>query len=631
MSLKQILFFFFLISCFLCLAQSSQQKADTAFAHGKFSTAIELYQKILKKNNDPQNNKIVYYKLGSSFYSIHKYKEGKDWIEKAIEEGYTEPKVFLQYGEILAMLSDYKAARNAFTEYQKRSGDNTVNAKIASCDFALSGKKSLIPMEVKNIEELNSPYSEFGLAFVKDELIFSSSRINENDRQDNFTGQGFSDIYSTRLGGITNKWKEPVKLKGGVNTKFNDGTFAFNNKDNTGYFMQCNGASGKKENCSIFYSVYNEQDNTWSKSKIFDYSHPNSNIGHPAISSDGNTMYFVSDMPGSVGGKDIWMISRKNNIWGAPVNAGNVINTVGDEVFPSLSGDSLLFFSSDHHPGYGGLDIFYVQLKNNTIQGPVVNLLAPINSSADDFSIVLLKSVLEGYFCSNREGGKGQDDIYSFNRAPLILNAIGKIVDAETNKPVSNVTVYFKGDNGIIDSITTGSSGEFNFKNLKPDLKYAVTAVKQGFFSDSKNLSTVGVKENMEFSKKTGVDLDFGLLKISKKEILIPNISYDFNQSELKQESKIELDKLARILIETPKVVIEISSHTDEKGADDYNKTLSQKRAQNVVVYLGQKGVAKERMIAKGYGESQPLRKNAQSEADHALNRRTAFKVIKNN
>lgn len=630
MTTKFILFYLFIFSLLAGVSQSALNKADTAFAHGKFVTAIELYEKALKKSKDGQVNKAAFYKLGASYYYIHKYKDGRIWIEKALDEGYSEPKAFLQYGEILALQSDYKAAKNAFTEYQKRSGDNSVSAKIASCDFAMSGKKSLVPIEVKNLEELNSPFSEFGLALIKDEVIFASSRSGENDRQDNYTGQGFSDIYITRLGTITKKWKEPVKLKGGINTKFNDGSFAFDSKTNTGYFMQCNGASGNKENCSIFYSVYSEKDNTWSKSTLLNYSHPSASIGHPALSGDGNTMYFVSDMPGSVGGKDIWIIKKENNIWSQPVNAGKTVNTVGDEVFPSLAGDSLLFFSSNHHLGYGGLDIFYVKVKNNILSGAVTNMLAPVNSSADDFSIVLGKSILEGYFCSNREGGKGQDDIYSFNRAPLVLNAIGMIVDAETNKPVSNVIVYFKGDNGVIDSIVTGASGEFNFKNLKPDLKYAVTAVKQGFFSDSKSISTMGVKENMEFSKKTGVDLDFGLLKITKKEIVIPNISYDFNQSELKSESKTELDKLARILIETPRVIIEISSHTDEKGADEYNKNLSQKRAQNVVTYLEQKGVAKNRMMAKGYGESQPIRKNAVSEDDHALNRRTTFKVIKN-
>ncbi len=619
----------FLSFSYFAVAQTDMQKADTAFVHGEFSTAIERYQKLLKKNKDFQSLKEIYYKLGTSLYSINKYREAKDWTEKAIEEGYSDAKVFLQYGEILVLLSDYKAAKGAFQQYINRSGDNSINSKIVSCDFALSGKKSLVPIEIKNITELNSAYSEFGLALIKDKLIFASSRYNENDKFDNYTGQGFSDIYESGLGTLSNKWKEPTKLKGDINTKYNDGTFTYNSKSNIGYFMQCNGVSGNKENCSIFYSTYNEKDNSWCKSKQFDYSPLNSSVGHPAITSDGNTLFFVSDMPGSFGGKDIWMISKKDGVWGQPLNAGNIINTAGNEVFPFIAGDSLLFFSSNYHPGYGGLDIFYVKIKNNSITGPVTNMLAPINSSTDDFSIVLGKTILEGYFCSNREGGKGQDDIYSFNRAPLILNAIGIIVDAESNKPVSNVTVYFKGDNGIIDSITTGSSGEFNFKNLKPDLKYAVTAVKEGFFSDSKNISTIGVKENMEFSKKTGVDLDFGLLKISKKEIVIPNISYDFNQSELKAESKIELDKLARILVETPKVIIEISAHTDEKGGDEYNLSLSQKRAQNVVNYLSSKGVSETRMVAKGYGESQPLKKNAQTEENHALNRRTTFKVIK--
>ena len=180
-----------------------------------------------------------------------------------------------------------------------------------------------------------------------------------------------------------------------------------------------------------------------------------------------------------------------------------------------------------------------------------------------------------------------------------------------------------------MDEQITGTNGDFNYKDLKPNLIYVVSAAKEGYFSDSKDFTTLNVKENKEFSKKTGIDLDFKLLKITKKEILIPNINYDFNQWELKSEAKMELDKLGRILKETPSVMVEINSHTDEKGAEDYNMKLSIKRAQYVVNYLATKGVDKSRMVPKGYGASQPLTKNAQTEEDHQLNRRTTFKVIK--
>jgi peptidoglycan-associated lipoprotein len=623
----------FVYTCLLLFAldasaQSLLQKADTANARGEFHTAIELYQKALKKSA-AGSEKDVYFKIGTCYSAINNYKEAKAWMEKALESGYSDPKAFLSYGNALLLSAEYSLAKSAFSEYLRRTGDKSVEKKIASCELAMSGKKSDIPYEVKNMEDINSPYSEFGLAMVKEKLVFASSRIEEGSgRFDSYTGQGFSDVYEAAYDRGKTRWSRPAKVKGGINTKFNDGSFVFDQKTNTGYFMQCNGESGKKENCSIFYSVYNEKENSWSSSKIFDYSNSTYSIGHPAITSDANTLYFVSDMPGGLGGKDIWVIRRLNGAWGKPENIGAPVNTAANEMFPYVSGDTALFFSSDGHVGFGGLDIFYSRINGNALSAPV-NMLMPINSSADDFSIVLTgKSLLEGYFCSNRQGGKGEDDIYSFNRAPIVLNAVGAIVDAATNKPVAKVMVYFKGSDGTIDSTLTDSKGGFNFRDLKPGLQYVVTAVKEGFFSDSKDLSTKGVKESMEFSKKTGVDLDFGLLRISKKEILIPNIHYDFNQAELKPESRVELDKLARILKETPSVIVQISAHTDEKGSDDYNMKLSQRRAENVVNYLISKGADKNRMVAKGYGETQPLKKNAQTEEDHQLNRRTTLKVI---
>ncbi|MDQ3191820.1 MAG: OmpA family protein [Bacteroidota bacterium] len=612
-------------------AQSLLQKADTAFAHKEYFTAIELYQKVLKKEQFNDNTKTIYYKMGSSYSSINNYEEARIWIEKAMENGYAELQVYLLYGDMLLLSGQYEAAKSAYVHHLEKNWTKEVEHKIACCNFALSGKKSEIPYEVKNEEEINSLYSEYGLAIVKNKLVFSSSRIDEKGGKfDNYTGQGFSDIYETEFVVEKEKWNKPTKLKGGVNTKFNDGTFAFNEKSNTGYFMQCNGEKGKKENCNIFYSKLNEKNNSWSTAEQFDFSHENFSTGHPSVTTNGNTLYFVSDMQGGMGGKDIWVIKRKDNVWGEPINLGAPINTSGNEMFPHIVDDTLLLFSSDGHLGFGGLDIFYSKIKGDSYSTPE-NMLVPINSSGDDFGIILTQnSILNGYFCSNRKGGKGEDDIYSFKRAAIILNAIGVIVDSESNKGVSKVMVYFKGSDGSIDSTLTNSKGEFNFMDLKPGLEYIVTAVKDGFFNDSKDLSTEGVKESAEFSKATGIDLDFGLLKITKKEIIIPHIFYDFNKSELKLDSKKELDKLARILKETPEIFVQINSHTDEVGSEDYNMKLSIKRAQNVVDYLISKGVDKNRLAAKGYGESQPLKKKAQSEEDHQTNRRTTLKVIKN-
>lgn len=627
----RLFFCFYLVSMFFSTlhAQSVTHKADTAVSHKEYFTAIELYQKALKKEVADADKNEVYYKLGSCYAAINSYKEARIWLEKSIENGYSNPPAFLLYGDILITSCEYEAAKSAYSTYIKKTGDKLVKRKIASCDFALSGKKSDISYDIKNELEINSDFSDFGLTMVKQKLIFSSSRVEEKGSNfDNFTGQGFSDVYETTLDTKKGKWTKPVKLKGGINTKYNEGAFVYDKKSNTGYYMKCNGEKSAKENCNIFCSVWNEKENVWAESKAFDFSDEIFSTGQPALSSDGNTLYFVSNMAGGLGGKDLWVIKRKAGVWGLPKNLGAPVNTPYNEMFPYVLNDTL-YFSSDGNIGFGGLDIFSSQIKGSSYGKPQ-NLLAPINSCADDFGIIFTgNSIFEGYFCSNRPGGKGEDDIYSFKKAPLILSAKGSIVDSKTGKPVNKVTVYLKGSDGSVDSTTTGSDGEFSFQDLQPGLNYAVTAVKEGFFSDSKDLTTVGIKTSTEFSRTTGTDLDFKFQKITYAEITIPNIYYDSNKAELKAESKKELNKMTRILKETPAIKVQVNSHTDEIGSDDYNMKLSEKRAQNVVDYFIENGIDKNRLSVMGFGESSPIKKNAQTENEHQTNRRTTFKVIK--
>ncbi len=611
-------------------AQSLSQKADTAVFHKEYFTAIELYQKVLKKEVSAGAENPVYYKIASCYAAINNYKDARIWIEKAVENGYSASPALLLYGDILVASCEYGAAKSAYAKYMEQSGDKTIKRKIACCDFALSGKKSEIAFDIKNEAEINSDFSDFGLTMVKKKLIFSSSRVEEKGSKfDNFTGQGFSDIYETTLDPVKGKWTKPVKLKGGINTKYNEGAFVYDKKNNIGYYMKCNGEKNKKENCNIFSSVWNEKENVWAESKPFDFSDEIFSTGHPALSSDGNTLYFVSNMTGGMGGKDIWVIKRKEGVWGQPKNLGAPVNTAGNEMFPYVAGDSMLYFSSDGLIGFGGLDIFYSKIKSNGYGKPE-NMLAPINSCADDFGLIYTGTTsLEGYFCSNRPGGKGEDDIYSFKRTPLVLSAVGTIVESVNSKGLNKVKIYFKGSDGSIDSTTTDSDGEFTFLDLKPGQDYVITAVKEGFFSDSRDITTSGLKVSAEFSKKTGTDLDFKLQKITYKEINIPNIYYASNQAEIKPESKKELNRMARIIKETPGIKVQINSHTDEIGEVAYNMKLSEKRAQNVVDYLISKGVEKARLSAMGYGESMPIKKNAQTEEEHQINRRTTFKVIK--
>lgn len=626
---KTVLSLSFLIAFIQLIAQSNLQKADSAFKYKEYAVAASLYEKALKKEVTKDKKKDVAYLLGESYRFMNNHKEAKKWYDLALNEGLRSFDFFVNYGDILIKNGEYTLADAAYNKaLEFKQDDKILKRKIESCTFAQNNSEINEQYLIINEEEINSSYSEYGLGFFKDKLIFASTRVEENDKRfDTYTGQGFSDYYEAIYDVKKDRFTKAQKSKGGLNSKFNDGTISYDEKNNLVYFMQCNGEDGKKENCFILTTSYNDNTKSWEAGKIFEFEYDKKySVGHPTIAKNGNTLYFVSDMPGGQGGKDIWYISKDAlGLWSAPKNAGKKINTEGDEMFPFVYKDSLLYFSSNGHPGFGGLDIFVATITDKGFS-KVQNLKKPINSNTDDFGIIL-KSDAQGWFCSNRDGGKGDDDIWQFQLLDVQISATGTIVDAENGKAISKVQVFLKGSDGSIDSTFTNNKGAYTFKDLKPNVKYEVSAHKEGYFGDSKNFNTDGIRKNTVISKKNGYDLDFGLLKITKKEITIPNIYYDFDKYELKEESKKELDKLVNILQETPQVEIVINSHTDEQGTDEYNLKLSEKRSQSVVNYLIQRGIDAKRLQAKGYGETQPLIKNAKTEEEHAKNRRTTFQV----
>lgn len=608
--------------------QNKLQKADSCFNEGNNLYAIELYKKIIKKNEFPSEHPRIYYQIGLAYKRENNYKEAHSYFEKAIQTNYKNPDVFFQLGLMKMELQNYSEAISSFEMYAESGGDIKKAAKLqASCVFATKALKEKPLYGLKNEKELNSPFSDYGLGlFNQNKLIFASTRISAGDQKlDTYTGQGFSDFYESNLKG--DKWTTPVKLKGDINTKFNEGSITFDNSMRA-YYMQCNGEKGKSDLCSILKAEYDAKQNKWINPTPIKIESKGYSVGHPALSSDGRTLFFVSDMPNGAGGKDIWRSTYINGNWTSPINV-KAINTDGDEMFPTIIGDTLLVFSSNGLIGMGGMDLFTVKLKNYDPIDKPKNMGIPFNSSADDFSIVY-KDANSGWFCSNREGGVGDDDIYKFELLPVILSVAGNVTDKSTQKPLSGVLVTVKGSDGSILTTETNSKGNYKIEGLKPNVKYTVSLSKDGYFGDARELNVTNEKYSKEFSKANGYDFDFSLIKIQvKQEVEIPNIYYDFNSAVLREESKKELDKLVIILKETPNVSVIINSHTDEQGTDDYNMKLSEKRAQSVVDYLISKGISPTRLAAKGFGESQPLIKNASTEEEHQKNRRTTFKVTK--
>ncbi len=485
--------------------------------------------------------------------------------------------------------------------------------------------------------------------------------------------------------------------------------------------MQC---KGKNENCNIY--VINYEEKKWSKADKFSYFSKEHNIGHPSLSSDGKKMYFVSDMPGGKGGRDIWYIKKEGAEWGEPVNMEE-INTNGDEMFPYIYADTLLFFSSDGHLGMGNLDVFASEIIMDKAQKPV-NLETPFNSGADDFGIILRENHKGGFYCSNRPGGKGNDDVYSFKKFPFTQVASGLVYKLKTDEPVAGIIIFYETDNGEKDSTISGSDGNYHFfpkpnkrysikvsnnkylsdiktldvgrlmknkeynkgngydldfglieklpanitisgrvieeilgygipnekvyiyaendefntyaltdkdgnysiNHLKPKTKYTVKVSKEGYFSVSKDLKTEDTELDKTYNRKTGYDMDFQLkpIVIQDKEYMINNIYWVFDKAELVDSSMGELNIIARMLKETP-VAVEIRSHCDERGSIEYNDELSDRRAKVIAEYLINSGISSTRISSKGYGKSKPLVRNASSEEEHLLNRRTTFTVLK--
>lgn len=629
--MKLVLIVVFLLLSNLVSAQMSVlEKADSCLRFGDNYDALEYYKKALKKEEYKNQYPRIYFSMGLCYKTENKYVEAMQWFEKSEREGYKDKELYFNLGEMKMDLGDYTSALNYFETYGESGGNpKLADNRYKSCQFALKHINERPLFEVSNEKQLNTTFSDYGICIVGDNLFFASTRMEDNgQRYDTYTGQGFSDLYAAGLDKKNNQYTKPEKLKGDVNTKFNEGTIAYDNQHKQLYYMQCNGTSGKKDICTIIQAAKNEKSNKWEVVKTVEVNSHGYSVGHPAISSDGSIMYFVSDMPGGKGGKDIWLMKKQTDgSWGDIRNVSEV-NSEGDEMFPYDSGDSVLYFSSNGLIGFGGLDIYKAGIRKNGMLGTPQNLLIPFNSPGDDFSIILT-SKESGHICSNRIGGVGDDDIYSFKLIPVVLSVSGNVRDKQSQKNLSGVMVTLKGSDGSVETVETDNKGNYVFTTLKPNVDYTIQLSKDGYFGDSRPLKTGNEKFSKEYSKANGNDYDFSLLKITKQEIEIPNIYYDFDSAVLREESKKELDKLANIMKETPNVSIVINSHTDEQGTDEYNLKLSDRRANAVVDYLISKGITAQRLSAKGYGESMPIKKNAQTDTEHQTNRRTTFKVTK--
>ena len=713
-----ILMFFSLI---LTAQEKELNAADKAFTSRDYTAAVKYYKKVLRKTNDFELQKNVAYRIGLSYYKMGDYRLAENWLADAVGNRIDSLKAYLLYANILAVENRHEDAINILYKALKIAPHNErIQSKITANKILMEAKKADTFEIVKEVTALNSPYSDYSVGWWNDKLVFASTRsIAYGRSMDGRTGQGFSKLYYAAYDPDINKWSNVAEMPGKLRTPYNDGAFVYDSINRIGYWTSCN---ERNHRCLIYQSAYNKYKKQWQKAGKASFMLDGYNYGHVAVANGGKTLYFVSNMPGGFGENDIWKITRdEDGNWGIPVNLGEEINTPYNEMFPTIAGDTLLFFSSEGDDSYGGLDL-YAAIKSNLGFSKPIHLNYPFNTAADDFSMVLNQSATRGYFCSNRNPETG-DDIYTFNGFPVKLILEGTVTRSPENLPVKNVLIVLKNGKGVTDSmytdkdgkyrhlidafdeyritasykkyydekrtfntcsvsllsmpppqkvidfvmtkrrytcgisglitdratrkpmpdvkvriydktgfstyVTTDTTGHYVFKGLKPNTIYTVKTGKPGYFSESRVCTLPRVEESKIFSKANGYDMDFELTGIKKDaEIILNNIYYDFDKATLRETSKIELNKLASMLKETPNVVVQISAHTDTRGSAEYNLKLSAARAKSVVDYLISKGIDRSRLIAKGYGESKPLIPNAQTEEQHQANRRTTFKVV---
>jgi len=627
------------------------ERAYSAFTAGEYFDAIDQFKNAYSKTKkaDKSSRTELVFMIAECYRLVNDPKNAETWYKLAVKSSFSKPEAQYWLAESMKKNGKHQLAIEEFKKYkQVAPSDAKADQEIRACELALEWMRNPEAYKVEELKDLNSKESDFSPAYGRDDfglVYFTSSRDGAaGNKTHGATGQSYTDIFESRIDKKL-KWSTPVPVEI-INTEFEDGTPSLSSDYKELYFTRCESGKREKKGCVIMYSRRNGD--KWSDPKNLQILPDSLVAAHPSISSDGLTLYFVSDIPGGFGKKDIWKVTREKTggAWSKPVNLGPDINTPGDELFPYIREDGTLYFSSDGQIGMGGLDIFKAKPQPDG-SWIVQNMKSPINSFADDFGITFQDGNEKGIFSSTRKG-KGNDDLYSFELPPLIFNVTGLVKDEKTGVAIKSSLVKLIASDGNSLQAETGTGGDFKFA-LRANVDYILLASKTGYLNGKEKETTKGQEKSREFMvtiQLTPID----------RPIELPNILYDFGKWDLRAESMVSLDKLVETLVDNENITIELMSHTDSRDTEEYNLTLSQKRAQVVVQYLIDKGIEPERLFAKGYGESTPkvvdadivkqnpflkagttlteqyintLANDEQKEIAHQINRRTEFKVLR--
>ena len=575
-------------------------EADAQYARGEYydasNTYRKIYNKLTKREERPLRGEVAF-KRGECYRRLNMSARAAAAYQNAIRYHYPDSMAIFYMAQAQQAEGKYAQAIKNYEEFLAlKPKFRLAEDGVRGCRNALKLRENPTRYTVRNAKLFNSRRADFCPQFLDgnfDQLYFTSSTEKATGtKKSEITGTKQCDVFFSKLDEAGN-WQRPEPVEGELNTEFDEGVTAFSPDGSTMYLARARREPNSGTSVEIYTSQRSEA--KWSAPVKYEITADTlSAYGDPAVSPDGTYLYFSSDMPGGYGGKDIWRINLKERV-GTLENLGDVINTAGDERFPYIRTDSVMYFSSNGHPGMGGLDLFKAT-KTPSGGWNVENMGVPMNSPGDDFGITFGKGE-SGFFSSNRNDARGYDHIYSFVKPDLKITISGYVLDRD-EEPVPNAVIRIVGNDGSNQKAVGKDDGTFQF-NLQRGVKYVMMAGAKGYLNGKQEFESDTLEQDAEYG------VDFILAAMHKPQV-VENIFYDFDKATLRPESKKALDEMAQMLKDNPHVAIEMASHTDRKGSDKYNEGLSQRRAQSVVDYLVAAGVERERLQPHGYGESRP-------------------------
>ena len=577
------------------------KKAEQSYAIGEYYAASINYKKSYSRCTPKEKDKraVRAFMMGECYRHIGYTQKAMAAYTNAIRYNIPDSMAYLHLGRQQLKAGQYKQAAQNFNQYLEFDPSNELaRSGLLSCELGPQWKAKPNQYKIKKEAVFNSRRSDYSPMLVgddADQLVLSSTRKEAaGDDISGITGLKFGDLFFSRKN-EQGKWQPVDVIEGEVNTEYDEGASCLSPDGKTMYFTRCSSDPDYPRYAEIWQSQ--RSDASWSKpTKCVISRDTLTSFAHPAVSPDGQWLYFVSDAQGGEGGLDIWRTRILESGFGGMENLGRPINTAGDEMFPSFRPNGDLYFSSDGHPGMGGLDIFIAH--EDSIRGTIVeNQQYPLNSSADDFGMTFEGVHNRGYFSSSRNDGKGWEHIFSFE-CPEILQTVTGWVYEKDGYELPEALVYMVGNDGTNLKLSVKGDGSFT-QVLKPDVDYVLLGTCKGYLNVKNEIRVEDAEESHEYT------LQFPLPPINVP-VLIDNIFYEFDRADLTPESTEALDKLVEMMNAHPNITIELSAHCDYRGNDDYNQRLSQRRAESVVRYLIQHGVARDRLTAVGYGESRP-------------------------